>query len=509
MEHGKAGTDVFAATIPVSDLDGPTIPTADLDGATIRADGAAPAEPAPSIPVPATARIGRYAVLRKLGEGGMGVVLVGYDESLDRKAAVKVLHRGVAAEQWLLREAQALAKLSHPNVVPVFEVGHHEGRVFLAMEYVEGATLREHIAGGERPIDDVLRLFVQAGRGLAAAHEAGLVHRDFKPDNVLVGRDGRARVVDFGIASLADRDGAVRPAPAELVDRPLGTSPSALISPLTQEGSLMGTPAFMSPEQLRSEQASPASDQFSFCVALYHAAHGQAPFEGETLIELAQNVCSGKLRPPPPRTAAPPWLRDVLRRGLSVAPADRYPTLAALLDEIESNLPKTDDDPSLVRREQVLLSGILLAYSAGITAYFAWSGPTASGPAMLLGVGLTFLVVCLGAVAVVWKGLRRNAFGRKFGAFVIAVPVTVVAHRLVALGLGTPVFHVMVIDCFLLALGFTLGALLIDRRFWPVSLVGVAAVVTAMLMPHRAPVIFGLYGLCGLGTGVVLWGRSQ
>ncbi len=511
MTRKQVGLDALAATVEAPELDDATVPVGSA-GDTATAGhpvNAAPSSLTSSGAVRPTARIGRYAILRQLGEGGMGVVLVGYDESLDRKAAVKVLHRGVAAEQWLVREAQALAKLSHPNVVPVFEVGQHEGRVFLAMEYVDGTTLREHIEGGERPVDEVLRMFVQAGRGLAAAHQAGLVHRDFKPDNVLVGRDGRARVADFGIASLADGVGSGEPAAGAQVERPSGASPSAFVSPLTQTGALLGTPAFMSQEQFRGEQATPASDQFSFCVALYKAAYDQAPFEGETLFELAAGVCAGKLRPPPPAPSVPPWLRDVLRRGLSLSPEARYPTLAALLDEIETRLPRDDEDPSYVRREQTILFGVLFAYSAAITGFVAWRGPAAYGPLAPLGTGVVFLLASLIAVGLVWKGLRRNAFGRRLGALVLGVAVTVIAHRLVELGLGTPAYHVMVIDCFLLVLAFALATLLIDRRFWPVMVTGAASVLLATLFPLRSPVIFGVYGLIGLGTGVILWGRSS
>jgi eukaryotic-like serine/threonine-protein kinase len=518
MDRKEAAPDAFAPTIAASDP-GAARPASELDDATLRRltgdptlpdarAGSGPSSLSDAPSLQPTARIGRYAILRKLGEGGMGLVLIGYDESLDRKAAVKVLHRGVAAEQWLLREAQALAKLSHPNVVPVFEVGQHEGRVFLAMEYVEGTTLREHIEGASRSIDDVIRMFLQAGRGLAAAHAAGLVHRDFKPDNVLVGHDGRARVADFGIAALADRKAPAGPA-APLAERPIGASPGALVSPLTQEGALMGTPAFMSPEQLRGEPATTASDQFSFCVALYNAVHAQAPFEGETLLELAANVCAGKLRPPPSKSAAPPWLRDILRRGLSVKPADRYPTLAALLDELEAKLPRKDDDPALVRREQVLLSGILIAYSAAISLYFVVRGTGGYSPAAVVASSALFLLVCVIGVGAVWKGLRRNAFGRKFGALVIGLPLTMVAHRMIALGLGTPVYHVVAVDCFLLFLVFLLAALLIDRRFWPTILLGVGVIVAAVLVPQRSPVLLGLYGMVGLGTGIVLWGRSR
>jgi serine/threonine protein kinase len=146
-------------------------------------------------------RIHRFAVLRQLGAGGMGVVYAAYDEELDRRVAIKVVREDMVASQGrsrMLREAQAMAKVSHPNVVQVYEVGEFAGQVFVAMEFVKGITLADWLTAEERAWEEILEMYLQAGRGLAAAHHQGLVHRDFKPDNVLVGADGRARVLDFG-----------------------------------------------------------------------------------------------------------------------------------------------------------------------------------------------------------------------------------------------------------------------------------------------------------------------
>jgi serine/threonine-protein kinase len=278
-------------------------------------------------------RIGRYAVLRQLGEGGMGVVLAAYDEELDRKAALKLLRDrpGGAGENAgehaserrirILREAQAMARVSHPNVVQVYEVGEFsqpgapDSHIFIAMEYIDGETLHAWQNRPGRAWVEILRMYLQAGQGLLAAHQSGLVHRDFKPDNVLVGSDGRPRVADFGLARGGD-GGAAEPLP-----QAAGVSEQSglLVSPLTQAGAIMGTPMYMSPEQYRGRPAGPRSDQFSFCVALYEALYKTLPFEGATFEALGANVLAGRVRPRPAGSPVPRPLHAALLRGLAAA----------------------------------------------------------------------------------------------------------------------------------------------------------------------------------------------
>ena len=215
---------------------------------------------------PRPTRVGRFQVLHQIGAGSMGVVHAAYDETLDRRVALKLLHSDAIASTWLRREGQAIGRISHPNVVTVYEVGEHEGRVYLAMELVEGPTLRAWLAEERRTFTEVLRMFMQVGDGLEAVHAAGLMHRDFKPDNVIVGPDGRPRIADFGIAGLAEEQGCVAPHAQQ--------KQHALETTLAGTGRLAGTPAFMAPEILAGERASPASDQWSFCAALYRAAYG-------------------------------------------------------------------------------------------------------------------------------------------------------------------------------------------------------------------------------------------
>jgi serine/threonine protein kinase len=279
----------------------------------------------------APGRIGRYLVRREIGAGGMGVVYAAFDPHLDRTVAVKLLRGGGDEEggRHLLREARAMAQLSHPNVVPVYDVGEHDGAVFITMEYVEGTAADRWLAEHPRPHREVLHIFFHAGLGLAAAHERGLVHRDFKPANVLVGLDRRVRVVDFGLA----RPGLVAAATAEdleLEDVLLGVDETNL----TRTGLHAGTPAYMAPELLEHSCADPRADQFSFCVSLWEALYGERPFEGRSVFALAENVLAGRIRPAPPLSRVPAWLREILLRGLAADPERRFPSMKALLAAI-------------------------------------------------------------------------------------------------------------------------------------------------------------------------------
>jgi tetratricopeptide (TPR) repeat protein/predicted Ser/Thr protein kinase len=274
-------------------------------------------------------RIGRFAVVATIGRGGMSVVYAVYDEHLDRRVALKLLERDASDDLGarLRREARALARLSHPNVVPVFEVGQHDGRMFLVMEYVEGQTLRQWLRVARPTAAEVIEKYAQAGRGLAAAHAADMVHRDFKPENAMVDVAGRARVLDFGLARWQRESPTVHGA--------IEASTAASELELTATGAIVGTPAYMAPEQMMLGQCDHRSDQFSFCVALWEALCSERPFAGETLTELALSTSAGVVRPPPRSSALPGWLRPLLERGLAPTPDARWPSLAALLDEID------------------------------------------------------------------------------------------------------------------------------------------------------------------------------
>ena len=298
--------------------------------------------------------VDRFTVLEPLGEGGMGVVVAAYDPSLDRKVAIKLLHPdriSTASERGslrLLREAQAMARLTHPNVITVYEVGTVGDEVFIAMELVEGETLAQWLQREPRPWREVVRVFVQAGRGLAAAHRAGLVHRDFKPENVLVAEDGTVRVTDFGLAGLS----AGSPSP--------GAS-GVLAVPLTRTGGAVGTPAYMAPEQFQGLEADAQADQFSFCVALYEGLHRVRPFGGSTPDEIAEAITARRIAPASPDV--PRWLRAVVNRGLEADPRDRWRSMNALLDALGR-------DPGAAWRRRLVIGAAATGLAATALMWF-------------------------------------------------------------------------------------------------------------------------------------------
>ncbi len=308
-------------------------------------------------------QIGRFTVLGLIGRGGMGIVYACYDDLLDRKVAVKVLHsegRRLHANSRLQREAQALAKLSHPNVVAVHDVGVVDDRVYLAMEFVDGKTLGAWRDATRPHWREVLRVILAAGDGLAAAHEKGLIHRDIKPDNIMIDADGRVRVMDFGLAHANDETTGRRPALSGGVRR----GHDALATELTRTGALMGTPAYMASEQFLGEPTDARSDQFSLCATAWEALYDQPAHAGDTLLPLASNVTSGTRTPPPAGTKVPGWLRRVLERGLSVHADDRYPDTRALLAALRA-------DPTRRRLVAVTIAGTSLAALAALAIHTA------------------------------------------------------------------------------------------------------------------------------------------
>ena len=310
--------------------------------------------------------IGRYIVLGLLGKGGMGVVYSAYDPELDRKVALKLLRvahrkRGEdldAKRTRLLREAKAIARLSHPSVVVVYDVGTFQDQVFIAMELVDGMTAIRWRDTRKPSWREVLKVFIAAGEGIAAAHAADLIHRDFKPDNVMVTPDGQVRVMDFGLARTVERitdenEGQGTSPDGEDPTMP-GTRPPE--PRLTNDGNVVGTPAYMPPEQYLGV-TDERSDQFSFCVSLYECVYNQHPFEARTSFGLSGNVQAGRVHEAPPNTKVPLWLRKILLRGMKPRPEERYPKMSELLDVL-------GHDPAISRRRRLLASGVVVAAGA-------------------------------------------------------------------------------------------------------------------------------------------------
>ena len=385
--------------------------------------------------------LGRYQILGPLGAGGMGVVYRARDAELGRDVAVKLVTTSGASSDTLatrlMREAQALAQLSHPNVVAVYDVGRVEDGVFLAMELVAGDNGDAWIKK-RPPWREVLQLFRDAGRGLAAAHKVGLVHRDFKPANLILGSDGRVRVLDFGLArtaqsgvhdtpdldalgddaatwsgdasqsadEVATRDArlpatarATEPIstpPKDSVKDPMTSSERRLLeTPLTQVGAIVGTPPYMAPEQHLGGGCDARTDQFSFCVAFYQALYGERPFDGANYAELSTNIIKGKVKPPPAGSSVPAWLRAVVLRGFSVSPDKRFASMDAILDAMAR-------DPALRRRRIASAAAVgLLVTVAGVASWRSLHGPSP----------------CRGAdgeVAAVWNDARKDAVRAAF-----------------------------------------------------------------------------------------------
>jgi len=294
---------------------------------------AAPHERAHTSPLPVVGSDrDRYSVLEQVGAGGMGVVHRAYDSKLRREVALKMLKfdrrphdaRAERAEQRILREAQTMAQLSHPNVLPVYDVEPVGELVYIAMEYVDGETLGQWLRRKSHPWREVVELFRQAGQGLHAAHQAGIVHRDFKPANVLLGNNGRVLVTDFGLARAGPQDD----------DRLEASGPATRITlEVTEEGEVVGTPAYMAPEQLRGESVDARADQYAFCVALYEGLYGRRPFPQRELREL-QLAKEARQLDSDAAAGVPGWLFRIVQRGMHPDAAQRFPDMAALLEAL-------------------------------------------------------------------------------------------------------------------------------------------------------------------------------
>lgn len=298
----------------------------------------------------------RYDMIEWLGTGGWGAVFLAHDTQLDRPVAFKLMRRDDdIAEQTLRQEARCQAKLDHPNVVRLYDIGRSEWGLYVTMEYVEGVDGHTWIYGAQYDWPQAIDVFVQAGRGLAAAHVAGIEHGDFKPANVLIRRDGLVLIADFGIARA--------------MHQPV----------LEEESRYLGTPSYMPPERFDGVESDPRSDQFSFCASVWECVYGCLPFKGETIDALVGAVLIGHARVEAPLPRLPQRLQKLLRRGLSAVMKERWPSMGVLVSELESlpELPR--------KRRRWMLSSVALLAALGLGALLAiWLGVARSGQAITL-----------------------------------------------------------------------------------------------------------------------------
>jgi tRNA A-37 threonylcarbamoyl transferase component Bud32/tetratricopeptide (TPR) repeat protein len=336
---------------------------------------------------PRPVAFGDYEIVDYLGSGGMGVVYAARDPKLDRTVALKLLRPELITDDMrarLMREAKLLASLSHPNLVHVYEAGEAEDRLYLAMELVDGEPLSSWLAKRPRTTREVLAIFRAIGRGLAAAHKKGVVHRDFKPENVLVDAEGQVKVVDFGLACASGDQ-----------TEGLSDQESVGLSRLTRPGSVMGTPRYLSPEQFLGQPVDPRADLFAFCVALYEALFGQAPFAGDDLRTLSQNVLQEHIEHAPRGRGVPSRIRRAVTRGLSRDASQRPASMEELLNLLE-------DRPA---RGKLLAGSLAAAVGVGALAFALLPPKPAS--------------TCAGGadkVAPVWGDAQRSEMSEHFSA---------------------------------------------------------------------------------------------
>ena len=334
-------------------------------------------------------RIGRYVIRNRLGRGGMGVVWGAYDPVLGRRVALKLVRHRDSVEsaeahvdERLRREAQALARLSHPNVVSLYDVGSCEHGDYLALELVPGVDLEQLLRTKTRPWQDIVEVFLLAGRGLAAAHTAGLIHRDFKPANVIVGPQAHVTVVDFGLARSAELDTTLATPERGRTDAD-GEHPQAveeaarelLSKRLTGTNMIVGTRGYMAPEQLLGLTVGPRADQFAFCVALFEALYGARPYPGRNAVETATSFAQGTLVEPDDRNGVPRRVHEVLLQGLSIEPDDRFPSMDALLHALRRAMPGPSPRLRLVA---ALVMTAALSSSAGAWVHAMLGEPEAA-----------------------------------------------------------------------------------------------------------------------------------
>lgn len=447
--------------------------------------------------------IGRFLLLRKLGEGGMGEVYLGYDEKLDRKVAIKILLAGSAPEESqrrTLREAQALARLSHPNVVAIYEVGQVDGDVFVVMEHIDGQTLLDWQDEPSRTVEEILQAYILAGRGLAAVHATGMIHRDFKPHNAMIDKQGRVRILDFGLAHA--RGSTIIKTGEEL-------GSNALMSQLTADGTIAGTPAYMSPEQFMGSDLDARSDQFSFCVALYQALYKQLPAAPNAQNKFKIPALATAFAPPPERVDIPSQISAAIMRGLSRESSQRFPDMNELLTQLEF-APRTD--PTGQARQRILY-GVFLFVTMGAWMMMPEEFYTRQNiPRTALLMVMTVASVGSAGAYIFRKTLLRNPFHRDRIMLLLVMGAAIFGNRVVGVFHGEPPENVAIRDLFCTWLGTALGTCYLTPRvlsLWLTFILATLGVVAFVIWPqYLAEEATFVLNIVGIGF-FVAWHRSS
>lgn len=458
----------------------------------------------PVVSVAAT-KLSHFVLLNPLGAGAMGSVFAAYDEKLDRRVALKLVHSPTDAHRQIrertLREARAIARISHPNVISVFEVGESDQLVYIAMEYVDGETLLAWQERGGHSWQETLDMYLRAGSGLEAAHRASVVHRDFKPENVLLGHDGRVRVADFGIARLG-----TAPASSTSADSTAEASESVpgSLPRLTQSGIISGTPGYMSPEQYRGGNVDGRSDQWSFCAVLFEALYGYLPFSGTTLKEHAESVL-GPPRPPPSNTPVPEEIHKALLRGLSVDPSARFESMTQLLETL--TLEQSDHAAARRGARQRFMSsllGVALVVSA-VQQLRQLHRPLI--PRDMLGSGVVLLLAICAGGFLLRRQLISHPFHRTMWLMCLFIMLGNVGQRLLAVTLGMPIEWLFPFEMIFMTImmAITAGFLFRSLRWAPLlpALAGILSLLN--LVPIRT---FTLIYPVIVGLAAIGWSRS-
>ena len=471
----------------------------------------------------APVRVGRFSVLYKLGEGGMSLVYAAHDEILDRRVALKKIKPRSSVDssrlrERLIREARALARLSHPNVVPIYHAELLGAEMYLAMELVPGNDLRSWLqtpladradGSDSRTVEQTLAVFGQIGQGLAAAHEAGVVHRDFKPANVFMGTDGRPRIGDFGLARTTVAN------PQEDVETTSADPLAADSHELTADGALLGTPAYMAPEQLQRLPATEASDQFSFCAVLCEALYGKRPYRENSLQAQLQAMNDRPIAALPDRPEVPLAVREALLRGLRFDPDERWPSMQELVVALSPDaVEMRESDTSVARRERVrLILGLatlaIVISAIGQLVQLLFPHLQPYSPDGILALQLASTPPIVGAVFLARQALRQNRFNRQLAALLIVTQLSMTISVAGGVAMGMDPGQLALGSEMILGTLCAFYAVTISSQLWLMAVEAALAIIATVYFPEHATWISQGLVLVICATAITLWLRGS